>query len=178
MTYTGDEQLLKAVIRARLGIDDSDSFAKQLQATVRPNGTISYPGQWFFWVHGAGNSLWHNENLLQSYDGRLRLAPVKLRAAALFGQLRAAGAFLVSAEIRAGGEVAYVTLTSEAGRPCTLVNPWDSAVRVRQWPSLEAVAAGQRGGEMVFETKTGATYIIDRPSDPWEQQAETVVAGE
>ena len=79
MTYSGDEQLLKAMIRARLGVDDLDAFENQLKTTTRPNGTLGYAGQWFFWVHGAGNSIWLNENLLQSYDGQIQVAPVKLK---------------------------------------------------------------------------------------------------
>lgn len=177
MTYRGDEQLLKAVMRARLGIDDVDAFEHQLKATTRSNGTLRYGGQWFLWVHTAGNSIWVNENLLQSYDGRIRLAPVKLKRAVAFARLRTVGAFLVSAEIRAGGDVAYVAITSEAGRRCTLVRPWDGEVRVRQLPSLRAVVVQASHGEVTFATSKGLTYVIDRPSDPWEKQPVCRVGG-
>lgn len=171
LAYTGDEQLLKAMVRVRLGVDDTDAFEKQLQATTRPNGTTSYPGQWFFWVHGAGNSLWINENVLQSYEGRIRVAPVKLKNGARFARLRAVGAFLVSGEIRPGGEVAYLSITSEAGRPCTVVNPWDEQLRVRELASMKPLTLTMSGGAASFQTSTNTTYIIDRPSDPWERQA-------
>lgn len=170
MTYSGDEQLLKAVIRARLGVDDIDAFERQLRAMTRPNGTLSYPGQWFFWVHGAGNSVWHNENLLQSYNGKIRIAPVKLKTAARFAHLRAVGAFLVSAEIGPGGDVAYVAVTSEAGRRCTLARPWEGGIRVRSLPGMEPVKSTIGGDSISFDTERGTTYVVDRPSRPWEKQ--------
>lgn len=176
MTYSGDEQLMKAVMRARLGIDDLDTFEKQLRATTRPNGTMSYGDQWFFWVHSAGNSIWLNENLLQSYDGLIRVAPVKLKTAARFAQLRAVGAFLVSGEIMPGGEVAYLAITSEAGKPCSLVAPWNE-VRVRRWPEMRSVIARAEEGIVRFDTARGATYVVDTPSQPWEARPAVQVPG-
>ena len=170
MTYSGDEQLLKAMLKARLGVDDMDAFEKQLQATTRPNGKTSYGGQWFFWVHGAGNSIWINESLLQSYDGRIRVAPVKIKTGAFFQNLRAVGAFLVSGEIRPGGGVACLSIASEAGAPCTLLKPWNGPIRVRNLESMKAVKTKQVDDAIVFQTETNATYIVDRPFDPWEDQ--------
>ncbi len=169
MKYSGDEQLMKAVIRARLGIDHLDAFEKQLQATTRPNGTLSYGKQWFFWVHGSGNSIWHNDNLMQSYDGRIRLAPVKLQTRAVIVNLRAVGAFLVSADIGPGGNVAYATIMSEAGRRCMLVRPWAGDVRIRTWPSLKSVAFDETDGVISFATRRGATYVVDNVEAPWEK---------
>ena len=42
---------------------------------------------------------------------------------ARFGKLRQFGAFLVTSSLK-GGEVQFVKILSEKGRPCTLVNPW------------------------------------------------------
>ena len=166
MTYSGDEQLLKAMVRARLGVDDLDAFENQLKATTRPNGTLSYGGQWFFWVHGAGNAIWLNENLLQSYNGRIRVAPVKLKTGARFYNLRTVGAFLVSAEIRSGGEIAYITITSEAGKPCMIERPWTGELRIRELSTMDEIPFEHRDGAVVFPTDKGTTYIIDRPSEP------------
>ncbi len=173
MTYSGDEQLLTAMIRARLGVDDLDKFENQLKATTRPNGTLSYSGQWFFWVHGGGNSIWLNENLVQSYDGQIRVAPVKLKTGAWFYNLRTVGAFLVSAEIRPGGVIASITVTSEAGRTCKIEKPWTGSVRIRELSSMEEISCDNHGGVVVFPTKKGAVYVIDRPSEPWEKQPQT-----
>ena len=64
------------------------------------------------------------EMLMQSYDGTLRLFPNWPKDQdARFGTLRARGAFLVSAELKAG-EVRGVRITSEKGRDCTIQNPW------------------------------------------------------
>ncbi|MEO6434820.1 MAG: hypothetical protein ABIP55_03540 [Tepidisphaeraceae bacterium] len=168
MTYHGDEQLLKAVMRVRMGVDDIDVFEKQLAATTRGNGTRFYSGQWFFWIHGSGDTIWINESLLQSYTGEIRLAPVKRKMAARFGRLRAVGAFLVSGEIRAGGELAYAAIESEAGVTCKLIRPWAGAVRVREVASMRSVEVKEAGEILEFATTRGATYIVDRPGEPWE----------
>jgi hypothetical protein len=42
---------------------------------------------------------------------------------AKFGNLRAVGAFLVSAELK-NGEVTGVRIVSEKGKDCTVLNPW------------------------------------------------------
>jgi hypothetical protein len=175
MTYNGDEQLLKAVMRVRMGVDDVDTFERQLQATTRPNGTLAYQGQWFFWMHGCGNTIWTNEGLLQSYNGTLRLGPVKHQFGARFGRLRAVGGFLVSGEIRPGGEVAYAAIESEAGVTCKLIRPWQGTVRIREYASMKPVEVLESNGTLVFDTVRGATYIVDKPSDPWERMPIAVV---
>jgi hypothetical protein len=169
MTYSGDEQLLKAVQRVRMGIDDADVWERQIAATTRTNGVISYPGQHFFWVHGCGNSLWANESVLQSYTGEIRVAPVKRNFAARFARLREVGAFLVSGEIRPGGEVAYLRIESERGMPCRLVRPWPGEVRVREYPSLHPMAIETTGDVVSFKTEPGRSYVVDSPAKPWEQ---------
>lgn len=168
LTYSGDEQLLKAMVRARLGVDDLDAFESQLRATTRPNGTLSYGGQWFFWVHGCGNSIWLNENLVRSYNGLIRVAPVRLKTFARFCSIRASRAFLVSAEIEPGGKVAYVAIRSEAGEPCKLVKPWTGELRIRELSSMAPMTFRARDDRVVFATTKGAIYVVDRPTEPWE----------
>ena len=54
----------------------------------------------------------------------MRVFPAWPKSAdARFGKLRQFGAFLVTSSLK-GGEVQYVKILSEKGRPCTLVNPW------------------------------------------------------
>ncbi|MBI4550671.1 MAG: glycoside hydrolase N-terminal domain-containing protein [Candidatus Latescibacteria bacterium] len=176
MTYSSDEQLLKAVMRVRLGVDDLDVFEEQIRKYTWPNGAFSYPGHWFFWIHACGNALWINEGLLQSYTGQLRLAPAKWKVGARFAHLRTVGAFLVSGEIRPGGDVAYLTITSEAGQPCVVIRPWDDPIRVRELTSLNAVPFAEADGALSFQTEKGLTYVVDRPNDPWETQPVTVIS--
>jgi alpha-L-fucosidase 2 len=65
-----------------------------------------------------------NEMLLQCYEGVVRVFPNWNHVKdASFDKLRAYGAFVVSSSLRKG-EVEYVRLFSEKGRPCVLENPW------------------------------------------------------
>src|SRR6185369_9745759 len=65
-----------------------------------------------------------NEMLLQSNQGVIRpFSNWPKSVPARFDNLRAYGAFLVSAEFK-GGEVRYVSLLSEKGRPAVVRNPW------------------------------------------------------
>jgi hypothetical protein len=175
MTYSGDEHLLKAVQRVRMGVDDMDAWERQLASTTRANGTISYPGQPFFWIHGCGNTLWASESILQSYTGVIRVAPVKRNVTARFANLRAVGAFLVSGEIRGGGEIAYLSIESERGGRCRLMTPWDGEVRIRELPSLQFAWAESKEGVVAFDTIAGKRYILDRPFQPWEQMPNSAV---
>jgi hypothetical protein len=175
MTYSGDEHLLKAVQRVRMGVDDMDAWERQLASTTRANGTISYPGQPSFWIHGCGNTLWASESILQSYTGVIRVAPVKRNVTARFANLRAVGAFLVSGEIRGGGEIAYLSIESERGGRCRLMTPWDGEVRIRELPSLQFAWAESKEGVVAFDTIAGKRYILDRPFQPWEQMPNSAV---
>jgi len=86
-----------------------------------------------------------NEMLCMSRRGVLRLFPVWPKDQdAQFTNLRAWGAFLVSAEIR-DGEVQSVKIISEKGRQCIVQNPWPSLdVVVTRKSGLVEVIAGKR----------------------------------
>ena len=76
---------------------------------------------------------------------------------ARFRGLRAEGAFLVSSALK-GGEVQFVQVLSEQGRPCTLVNPWPGkAIDVyRDGRKVETL----KGERVVVETDAGATVVF------------------
>lgn len=88
---------------------------------LRANLTIVPP------VHGiesVGAIEAINSMLLQSHDNIIRVFPVwKKDKPASFKDLRAFGAFLVSSACQ-NGKISYVTIKSEAGRLCRIVNPW------------------------------------------------------
>jgi hypothetical protein len=126
-------------------------------------------------MHFLGWPVVVNESLVQSYTGRIRVAPVKLKHIARFARLRTAGAFLVSGEIEPGGEVSYLAFTSEAGHPCELVRPWDGPVRVRRLDSMEEANVAEKAGVLTFPTTAGTTYVVDRPEAPWESRPVTVI---
>jgi hypothetical protein len=65
-----------------------------------------------------------NMMLCSVHKGVMRLYPAWPKDVdARFANLRQFGAFLVASEIK-DNVVQYVSITSEKGRPCTMVNPW------------------------------------------------------
>ena len=86
----------------------------------------------------------------------LRVFPVWPRdKEALFSQLRAEGAFLVSSELKEG-IVTYISVFSEQGRPLNLVNPWKG-----KKVSLETDGTDKKvfeGDIIRIETEPGKTY--------------------
>lgn len=83
------------------------------------------------WVENLSLPAVLNECMLQSYTGTIRLFPnTHNLGRARFENLRAAGAFLVSAAYD-GKSVSGVSLRSERGKTVRLANPWQPAeVRV------------------------------------------------
>jgi alpha-L-fucosidase 2 len=107
------------------------------------------------------------EMLLQSWDGTIRLFPTvpDRWGDAYFEDLRAEGAFLVSAQL-SGGEVAWARIHSEAGETCTLRNPWPEDDVVVSGPDGESTLSG---ADLQWETEAGAEYLVypagERPSE-------------
>jgi len=90
-----------------------------------------------------------NECLMQSYNGTIRLFPNWPKGKdAEFYQLRAAGAFLVSANIK-NGEVSRVEILSEAGSSLKIILPWNTIYINGQ----KSVA--EKGGLLTINTKPG-----------------------
>jgi hypothetical protein len=103
-------------------------------------------------------------------------APWKAR----FANLRAAGAFLVSAE-RVNGEVRYVSLKSLAGKECKLEIPegWDVGdVRVREIGTTEVIPAVIDDRVIRFKTGRDTTYVVDRKNSPFEHFPHQTLSGE
>ena len=81
---------------------------------------------------------------------------------AAFQDLRAAGAFLVSASWD-GKTVSPVRLFSERGATARLANPWgDANVRVTRLPEQRAVDVRREGKIFLFATEAGAAYLVER----------------
>lgn len=92
-----------------------------------------------------------NEMLLQSYEGIVRIFPNwnHLKDAS-FQQLRAYGAFLVSAALK-NGTIEYVKIVSEKGRTCVMENPWTNK-------KVQLIRGGKKaeilsGNTFSFQTK-------------------------
>lgn len=133
---------------ARIGMLDLEKFKRQVNYCLLPNGTAS---DRVLQVHGRYNDLtdygymdkmgvWFenfalpaviNECLLQSYAGTIRLFsnwPVEKDAE--FSNLRAAGAFLVSASLK-DGKVSQVKVFSEAGETLKIKLPWKQTIIIK-----------------------------------------------
>jgi hypothetical protein len=97
-----------------------------------------------------------NEMYLRSRPHIIEVFPVhNPENDAYFQDLRAEGGFLVSSELK-NQKVRFIQITSEQGRPCTIVNPWDSpAVLVSRNGYEEKIEVGGR-----FELKTEKGEII------------------
>jgi hypothetical protein len=114
-------------------------------------------------VEGAGVAEGINAMLLQSQEGFLRLFPCWHHPEARFVTIRAAGAFLVSAQ-KKDGVCQPVTILSEKGRPCSILNPWpgrtltvDDGQGNRPEISVEQRPCGQ---VCTFATEAGKTYTV------------------
>lgn len=148
---------------ARVGYDP-ETILREMRTYIGntwPNGFRS--GN----IHGVENcGTVHNtiqEMLCMSAGHVLRLFPVwpKSRDAA-FTNLRAWGAFLVSAELK-DGVIGKVRITSERGRECRVENPWpDSKVRLTRNGRQAESLTGKR---FTFKTTPGESISL-QPTRP------------
>ena len=128
----GNDLVFKNLQAARIGMLDLEKFKRQINYCLLPNGTASdramqvhgrYDDQGDYgfmdkmgvWFENFALPVVINECLMQSYDGTIRLFPNwPLDKDAEFHNLRAAGAFLVSATLK-NGKVTGIEIISEAG---------------------------------------------------------------
>jgi alpha-L-fucosidase 2 len=140
---------------ARIGYDPKVILSKlrvECDKHSFPNLLLYYGGGG---IENCGGFLAINEMLLQSHEGVLRFFPCWPKDQdARFGNLRAVGAFLVSAELSRGA-VTGVKIISEKGCDCTVQNPWvGSKVRL--------VRNGQPSGTLDGRRFTFKTAPRDR----------------
>lgn len=98
------------------------------------------------------------EMLLQSWGEKIRVFPTVPEdwKDISFANLRAEGAFLVSAK-RGEGEVLWVEIRSLKGLPCKLVNPFPSADVI--FEDIDERKRGHvRGSVLTFSTRPSGTY--------------------
>ena len=145
---------------ARVGYDPN-IILKEMRSMIEgigaPNGMI--PGNPHGMEHQSIVPNAIQEMLLQSHEGVIRCFPCWPKDQdARFGTLRARGAFLVSAGMKAG-VVRGVKIVSEKGRVCTVHNPWPGkSVRVtRNGKPAESLS----GDRFVLQTGSGETIEIE-----------------
>ncbi len=99
-----------------------------------------------------------NEMLLQGHEGVIRLFPCwDKKSDASFENLRADGAFLVSAKLK-NGMVASLTIKSLTGRPCKV--ECEGKTTVVRLSDLLKVPSERDGSIISFETQADETYIL------------------
>ena len=142
---------------------DYPEYRKVLQ-TAHTNGMIFARSSMAYqtWVFGEELATMApmQEMMIQSWDGILRVFPGWPRdVKASFRDLRAEGAFLVSASW-ADGKVAAWQVKSEAGGICRLYPAWDGPVTVTDKEGNAIPVKAEAEGALSFETQAGQSYAI------------------
>ena len=177
----GNDLVWQPLARARLAMLDLDWFKREVRYSMTPMGVCNdrvrqndgrysddtdydFMMRMGVWTENLSLPAVLNECLLQSHEGILRLFPnTRNLGKVRFRNLRAAGAFLVSAAWD-GREVSDLQLLSEKGAGVKLVNPWNGK-------AVSVVASGGRPVQMrvpedrilEFSTEASASYVI-RPA--------------
>ena len=141
---------------ARIGIDEAalrHALHRHIEAFRLPNGLFDHAGGGI--EHNAMTLATVNEMLLQSHEGIVRLFPV-WRSNASFENLRADGAFLVSAEQK-DALIIHVRITSACGGMLRVENPYTIAEVRRADGSAEQFA-----GEICVQMHPGETITIEK----------------
>jgi len=170
----GNDLVFLNLQAARLGVLDLEKFKRQIEYCLLPNGTCTdkvlqihgrytnntpfdFMERMGIWFENFALPVVINECLLQSYNGEIRLFPNwPSDRDAEFRTLRAAGAFLVSAESR-GGRVRWVEVKSEAGGTLNLISPWEVT-------AASSSLGGKRvltGRKLSIPTKAGETIVLE-----------------
>jgi alpha-L-fucosidase 2 len=176
---SGNDLVYQPLIRARLGMLDLDWFKREVRYCLLPGGwandrvrqiggrydddtNFDFMMRMGVWTENLSLPAVLNECLLQSYSGTLRLFPnARNLGRAGFRNLRAAGAFLVSAAWD-GKAVSPITMLSEKGGPVRLADPWKTdGVRVTCTTDGRTIHVDLQGETWIFATEPGASYRIE-----------------
>jgi hypothetical protein len=174
----GNDLVWQPLARARLGVLDLDWFKREVRYCLTALGVANdrvrqvggryhdetnydFMMRMGVWTENLSLPAVINECLLQSYAGVIRLFPnTKNLGRASFRDLRAAGAFLVSASWD-GNSVSSVTLLSEKGARARVAAPWpDRRPFVQEQGTGKDVGSSEREGILEFDTRPGRTYRI------------------
>ncbi len=167
----GNDLVWQPLARARLGLLDLEWFKREVRYSSTPLGVANdrirqiggrYRDETNFdfmmrmgvWTENLSLPAVLNECMMQSYSGVIRVFPnTRNLGKASFHNLRAAGAFLVSAAWD-GKRVTAFSLTSEKGAKARIANPWPDR-RV-----ATAVPLEEKDGILEFPTQPGKTYSL------------------
>lgn len=149
-------QIYPAAIKAGYPAAEVISAMKSRLGTLAPNNFFKQSGGGIETV-GAIEAI--NAMLLQSTERVLRFFPNWTGTDARFTNLRAVGAFVVSAGM-AGGVVQSASFTSEKGEPVNVQNPWPGQDLIVTQSGGSTVATTRAAGIYSFSTTPGATYTL------------------
>ncbi len=143
---------------ARIGVDPAfliEGIHQNIDEYALPNKLFRHHGGGI--EHLAMVPATINEMLMQSYEGVIRLFPCWDKSDASFENLRADGAFLVSAELK-NEKVSSLIIKSLRGRTCT-VECYGIEFVIDKADNTE-VAFERIGDTVIFKTKANAEYIL------------------
>ncbi|WP_433170696.1 glycosyl hydrolase family 95 catalytic domain-containing protein [Actinoallomurus sp. CA-150999] len=149
-------------IAARAGWDPEDligKFTTVIKQLWRPNLTVRQSGGG---QETSGSIETIDSMFLQTYGNVIRVFPEwPAGRDGRFVRLRAKGAFLISAERKAGQEVSRIELTSEHGGKATVANPWTGhRPTVVDVSDHRKVTVPSDGSTFSFDTVAGHTYTV------------------
>jgi hypothetical protein len=174
----GNDLVYQPLIRARLAMLDLEWFKQEVQYCRLPNGVANdrvrqsggryaqshdfdYMMHMGFWCENFALPAVLNECMMQSYSGSIRIFPnTHNLGQARFENLRAVGAFLVSATYD-GDKVTHLSLYSEKGKTAKLVSPWaEKELLVIRGSDQQQVPVAFKGDVTLFDTRASETYLI------------------
>ena len=168
----GNDLVFLNLQAARIGELDIERFKRQVNYSLLPNGTATdmvmqvhgrysdrtdfdFMSKMGIWFENFGLPAVINECLLQSYTGTLRIFPNwPANQDAKFENLRAVGAFLVSAQ-QIDGKVNYVKIQCEKGGKLKVYSPWGSRGEIRKGEIISKITSDiieveTKPGEVIF----------------------------
>ncbi|WP_018756477.1 glycosyl hydrolase family 95 catalytic domain-containing protein [Paenibacillus terrigena] len=160
--YNGFPTIFTAA--ARVGYDPEiilRELRRQCLEHSYPNLFIFFGGGGIECCSGVPSAI--NEMLLQSHEDVIRLFPVWPRTTnARFTNLRAVGAFLVSSELM-DGNINSITIRSEKGRTCRIINPWvNGSITIMEIDGEQQMEINWelRDNVITFSTEADKCYIL------------------
>lgn len=144
---------------ARIGVDPDfviEGIKQNIKEFALPNGLFRHHGGGIEHLTTVPATV--NEMLLQGHEGVIRLFPCwNRKSAASFENLRADGAFLVSAALE-NGQIASLKIKSLTGRKCTV--ECDGIKRIIRESDNSEIEYSQNENTVNFETQANETYIL------------------
>ena len=144
---------------ARIGVDPQfliEGIHQNIKEFALPNRMFRHHGGGIEHLTMVPATI--NEMLMQSHEGIIRIFPCwDMNSAASFENLRADGAFLVSAENKIG-KVVSLKIRSLMGRKCTV--ECDGVNKVIRESDNSEITFKKYGNTVSFDTQADTTYIL------------------